>query len=68
MFKSAIHNRLKFPKWKEIVKLFIILSHGKARAEFDFSINELLLDVNMKDQSLVAQCIVYEGLMKEDGL
>ena len=57
----------KFPELEEVVKLCIILSHGNARVESGFSINELLLDVNMIDQSLVAQRTVYEGVMKAGG-
>ena len=37
---------------EEFVKLCITLSHGNARIGSGFSINELFLDVNMKDQSL----------------
>ena len=58
---------LNFLVLEEVVKLCIILSHGIARVESGFSVNELLLDVNMKNQSLVAQRIVYEEVMKEGG-
>ena len=37
----------KFPVVEEVVKLCIILSHRNARVESGFSINKLLLDVNM---------------------
>ena len=56
-----------FPELEEVVKLCVILSHGNARVESGFSINELIMDVNMKEQSLVAQRIVYEGVMTEGG-
>ena len=56
----------KFLELEEVVKLCIILSHGNARVESVFLINGLLLDVNMKDQALVAQHM-YEGVMKEGG-
>ena len=56
-----------FPELEEAAKLCVILSHGNARVESGFSINELIMDVNMKEQSLVAQRIVYEGVMTEGG-
>lgn len=56
----------KFPELEEVVKLCIILSYGNAaRIRSGFSISKLLRDVNMKDQSLVAQRIVYEGVVNE---
>lgn len=56
----------KFPELEEVVKLFIILSYGNAaRIKSGFSISKLLRDVNMKDQSLVAQRFVYEGVVNE---
>ena len=64
-FHTTIFSDItKFPELEEVVKVCIILSHGNARVESGFSISELLLDINMKDQSLVAQHIVYEGVMK----
>ena len=36
---------------KEVVKVCLILSHGNARVESSFSINQLILDVNMKEKS-----------------
>ena len=56
-----------FPELEEVVKLCVILSLGNARVESGFSINELIMDVNMKEQSLVARRIVYEGVMTEGG-
>ena len=54
-YVAIFSDILSFPKLKEVVKLCIILFHGSARVEYGFSINELLLDVNMEVQSLVAQ-------------
>ena len=56
-----------FPELEEVVKLCVILSHGNARVESDFSINKLIMDVNMKEQSLVAQSIIYGCVMTEVG-
>ena len=49
----------------EVVKKCVILSHGTARFEGGFSINKSMLQENMKNASVVAQRITYEGIMKE---
>ena len=49
------------------LKEVCLISHGNARVESGFSINQLILDVNMKEQSLAAQHIVYDGVMNEGG-
>ena len=57
-FYMAIFSDIPtFLELEEVVKLLIILSHGNARVESGFQINELLQDVNMKDEALVAQHI-----------
>ena len=38
-----------FPELEEVVKLCVTLSHGNARVELGFSINELIMDVSMKE-------------------
>ena len=53
---------------KKVVKLILILSHGNARVESGFSINKEILAVNLLEQSLVAQRIVFEGILKEGGV
>ena len=64
---NIFSNVLPLAELKEVVKVFLILSHGNTRVESGFSINQLILDVNMKEQSLVAQRIVYETVMNEGG-
>ena len=50
---------------KAVIKLISILSHGNAKVESGFSINKEILEVNLMEQSLVAQRIVHEGKFKE---
>ena len=45
-----------------IVCLCLILSHGNARVESGFSINENQLQVNVKESSIVLQHLAYEGI------
>ena len=58
---------LPLAELKEVVKVYLILSHGNAIVVSGFSINQLILNVNMKKQSLVTQRIVYEEVMNEGG-
>ena len=58
---------LPLAELKEVVKVYLILSHGNAIVVSGFSINQLILDVNMKKQSLVTQRIVYEEVTNEGG-
>ena len=46
----------------EAVNLCLILSHGNAHVGSGFLTNEQILDHNMKETSLVAQHIVFEGI------
>ena len=45
-----------------ILRLCLILSHGNARVESGFFNNENLLQVNMKESSIVSQRLAYEGI------
>ena len=51
-----------------VIKLCLVLSHGNARVESGFSINEQLLQENMREITVIAQRIVYEGIMAEGGI
>ena len=53
---------------REVVKFVLILSHGNARVEAGFSINEDALLENMSEKSLTAQRMVYDGVLREGGL
>ena len=53
---------------KAAIKLISILSHGNARVGSGFSINKEILEVNLMEQSLVAQRIVHEEIFKEGGV
>ena len=51
-----------------LVKLCLILSHCGVCVESGFSINKEILEVNMKEDSVVAQRFVYEGIAKGGGV
>ena len=51
-----------------VVKLCLVLSHGNARVESGFSINEQILQENMKELTIIAQRHVYEGIIAGGGI
>ena len=53
---------------ENIMQLVLILSHGNARVESGFSINGDILLPNQLCESIVAQRIVYEGILKAGGV
>ena len=48
-----------------VTKKVLILSHGNGQVESGFAINKDLLNENIKKESLVAQRVVYDGVMQE---
>ena len=52
-------------KLREVVKLMMILSHSNAHVESWFSANEEMLIETMSEGSLVAQRMVFDGVMNE---
>ena len=51
-----------------VLKICLCLSHGNACVEAGFSVNEQILQENMHDSSIIAQRIVYEGIMEDGGI
>ena len=41
------------------------MSHGNVRVESGFSLNDQVLNVNLKEPSVLVQRIVYEGIQNE---
>ena len=46
--------------------MLLILSHGQVQVGCGFSTNKLLLDVNMQNETLVAQWIVHDHMVSEN--
>ena len=61
LFKDLNFN---MPDMQDVVKICLIISHGQS----GFSVNVQILIENMKQESVVAQRIVHEGIMKEGGV
>ena len=52
--------------WFMLSKVFIF-SHGNACTESEFSISKSLLQENVKNKSLVARRIVFDGIQHDGG-
>ncbi|XP_023212734.1 uncharacterized protein LOC111615566, partial [Centruroides sculpturatus] len=51
-----------------IIKISLSFSHGNASVESGFSVNKSLLSENLKEESLVAQRLVYDGIHFAGGI
>ena len=65
-YGGNIGAKSQFSKLKNVFLMLLILSHGQAQVECDFSTNKLLLDVNMQNETLVAQWIVHDHMVSEN--
>ena len=55
----------KYPELWEIVKRVLLLSHGQASVERGFSINNDMLFLNMKYESMIGQRLVYDTIKSQ---
>ena len=44
-------------------KSIFFLSHGPSFIECGFSVNKELVDTNMKEKTLIAQCIIHDTIV-----
>ena len=49
-----------------VIKIILTLSHGQAAIERSFSINKSVLDVNMKEESIVACKTIKDHRLSND--
>ena len=47
--------------WK-VMKLIFIVTHGQSFYEQGFSINKLMSDVNMEEELLIVQRVIYDAM------
>lgn len=57
-----------FSKVWDVVKILLVLSHGKASVERGFSINKELIVENQRERSLVAQRLIVEHVRSVGGI
>ena len=53
----------KFPDLSFLIKIVLTLSHGQAAVERSFSVNNSVLNLNMKEDSIVANKIVKDHMI-----
>ena len=53
----------KFPDLSFLIKIVLTLSHGQAAVERSFSVNNSVLNLNMKEDSIVAKKIVKDHMI-----
>ena len=49
-----------------VIKMILTLSHGQAAVERSFSINKSVVDVNMKEESIVARKAIKDHMLSND--
>ena len=49
-----------------VIKIILTLSHGQAAVERSFSINKSVVDVNMKEESIVARKTIKDHMLSND--
>ena len=57
-FYFSTVNIGKYKELSMILKTILTLSHGNASVEHGFNINKNLVDVNLSQKSIIAQCLV----------
>ena len=67
-FLSVYLKSDAFNKLWPVCKKLLILSHGQATVERGFSINSQLIVENLKEESVVAQRIVYDAIAAAGGI
>ena len=57
----------KYPKFCSVIKIILTLSHGGADVEQGFSLNNAVLQSNMKHNSVVSKCLTQDDLVSNSG-
>ena len=62
-FFFKVVNIKLFKNLVEVVKLVLTLSHGQAFVERRFSINKSILEINMKEESIVTRKLIRDHML-----
>ena len=57
----------KYPKFCSVIKIVLTLRHGRADVEQGFSLNNAVLQSNMKHDSVVSKCLIQDDLVSNSG-
>ena len=61
-YHTLVSGKDEFHELWQIIQLVLVLSHGQASVERNFSVNEDMLLPNMKAQTLYAMKFVYDAM------
>ena len=67
-FYARIFDSNVFIDLENVVRIVLILSHGNARLESEFSVNGDILVENMLESIAIAKSLVYEGIERAGGV
>ena len=56
----------KYPEFCSVIKIVLTLSHGQADVERSFSLNNAVLQSNMKEDSVVSKCLMQDHLVSNN--
>ena len=62
-YHKAIGSKEEFKEIWSVFQIVFILSHGNAHVESGFSVKAKMLVENVKEESLIAQCRVYDSIV-----
>ena len=63
-YYALIGTKSEYSSLWKICQLVFILNHGQAHTERGFSVNKLVSDTNMKEDSLIAQRLIYDTIKR----
>ena len=63
---SSLPAIKKYVNLAFVIKMILTLSHGQAAVERSFSINKSVVDVNMKEESIVARKTIKDHMLSND--
>ena len=66
MFYFSTFNMGKYKELSIILKTILALSHGNASVERGFSVNKNMANVNISQESSVAQCLVKDHVIADN--
>ena len=65
-YYNLLKGKEEFQELWQIVERILVLSHGQAKVERGFSVNEDMLLPNMKKETLVGMRLVYDTMKSQD--
>ena len=61
-YRNVLADKAECTDLLDVCQMVLVLSHGNAEAERGFSVNKHILQVNMKERSMVSQGVVNQAI------